>query len=207
MAGDLSNSAHTITWHGDVQTQGEEIILNGTDAWGEIADNVDFNFGSGDWTIEIFGAKLDDVGVITHMLTQYDSGTDQRSWSCAYRGDLSPKKMDLVLAALGAGPATTIQHDLALSAGVAADLCWERSGNTIRMYSDGAFLGKTTHSDALHDSTSPVAIGALLSSGSPGAFSTAWAGRFKAIRITKGKARFASDGGYTVPTLPLPTTA
>lgn len=67
----------------------------------------------------------------------------------------------------------------------------------IRVYKDGVMLGSSTPSDSgiLDTPTSHLVIGAAGVLG--GAYLT---GNLDELRITKGLARYASDGGYVVPT-------
>ena len=71
----------------------------------------------------------------------------------------------------------------------------------IRVYKDGVMLGSDTPSDSsiLLDRTATLEIGAL---GLFGAYG--FDGWIDELRITKGVARYASDGGFTVPTSAFP---
>lgn len=77
------------------------------------------------------------------------------------------------------------------------DLAVDRSSGTVRVYNGGSVLGSATLS-GMFDSNQNLTIGRLADGAGPGLF---W---YRAIRITKGVARYA--GAYTVPSLPLPTS-
>lgn len=199
MSGDYSNSQHVANW--SVSTQDEEIIFSGaTASIIAVADHADWHFGSGDWTIELFGLKFDANTVGYGLLSAYNASGNQRAFACQYQGDESPKVFRLILSPDGSAAVNIRSSEFVVTPGQAYDVCFERSGNTIRIYVDGTMIHSETYSDAVKDSTQPLEIGRGFQK-----TSNTLAGRMKAIRITKGVARYASDGGYTVPSLPLPT--
>lgn len=78
---------------------------------------------------------------------------------------------------------------------IAAD---KDSGGTIRIYLDGVMVGSDTPADSsMFDTASSLVIGCL-----PGGNGVN--GWIDEIRITKGIARYASDAGFAVPTMPFP---
>lgn len=204
MAGDLSNSAHTLTWNGSVQTSGEEIILDGSSAYLSSPDHANWQL-DGDFTIEIFGAKFADDTVVQDFCSHYEQPgeSNQRGWLFSFAGQESPKRLRFTLSTDGtSGTTTFIDANWSPTLNQAYDVCVERSGTTLRFYVDGTFLSSDTLSGTSFDSLADFRIGAR-GGASPSAF---WNGRLKALRVTKGTARYATDTSYTVPTLPLPTS-
>lgn len=75
------------------------------------------------------------------------------------------------------------------------------SGGKIRLYKDGTMVGSSTPANsAFFNSAVKLVIGATAGGGA------ALNGWIDEIRITKGVARYASDGGYTVTTAAFPRT-
>lgn len=199
MSGDYSSANRVISYlSGTVTSQGEEIILPGsTTNHLTIPDSNDWAF-AGDFCIELFGGKVTDNTLRHGLISHYNASGNQRSWGLDYRGDLSPKRFSCQLS--GDGTAfTTIEGNADLTNNTSYDVCLERSGSTVRIYLDGSMIGSGSHSGGLFNSNQLLDIGMGLAQ-----TATPWIGRFKAVRITKA-ARYASDGGYSVPTLPLPT--
>lgn len=206
MSGDYSTSNHTVSIEGTtanfVQMQGEEYVFPGNAAAIlAIADSANWTFDS-DFTVEIFGLKMTAATTTRYgILGHYNATGNLRSWAIDYRSDLSPKRFSTQISNDGTA-FTTIEGNYDAADNVAYDLCLERSGSAVRLYLDGAMIGSGTHAGSLFNSTTTMKIGlGLALSSNP------LAGRIKAVRITKGVARYANDAGYTVPTLPLPTSA
>jgi hypothetical protein len=80
---------------------------------------------------------------------------------------------------------------------VAAD---KDSSGKLRVYRDGIMVASSTPADSsMNNSTEILAIGGDTAGGT-----RSWNGYMDEVRITKGYARYASDGGYTVPTEAFP---
>ena len=75
----------------------------------------------------------------------------------------------------------------------------------MRIYVDGTMVASGSIAGALWQSTFPyLTLGQIGASG--GAFQSLRTGQAKAVRITDGVVRYTTNGSYTVPTLPLPTS-
>jgi hypothetical protein len=93
------------------------------------------------------------------------------------------------------------------SLGVWYHICFERDGTgKVRIYIDGAMVASHASSLAFDfkNSTSGLAIGAIGTTASFPSFD--FNGWLDEWRITKGVARYASDGGFTVPAAAYPRT-
>ncbi len=192
--GDRSSALRTLTTVGTIQMQGDDLIFGGS---GHLTcpDDPDWTM-PGDFTIEAFGVRFSNVAAWQTLVSQYDATSSQRSILCYYdsghllgfAGSLNGVANTLVTAAF-----TPV-------AGTNYDLCWERSGTTVRLYVNGVKIGSGTLAGALFASTVPLAIGCQNPvSGAANRFQ----GRLLGVRITKDAALYATDTSYTVPTLPL----
>jgi hypothetical protein len=195
---DESEKANTLTAIGNVQVQNDEALFDGSGDYIEALDQPYWHF-DGDFTIELFGVKFDVNEGRIELISHYQASGNQKSWTLEFRGDATPDDLMLIYSTNGsaglAGPAGAWTPTV----GQAYDLCVDRSGSTARVYIDGAMVGSATISGALFNSSGKLKIGRGASNG-PSDFD----GTMKAARITKGAARYASDSGYTVPSLPLP---
>jgi Concanavalin A-like lectin/glucanases superfamily len=91
----------------------------------------------------------------------------------------------------GAGMTTGVRYHVAVD---------KDATGKIRIYVDGVMYGSSTPANsAFFSSTAPLTIGAQSSSGL-----VDMDGWLDDVRITKGVARYASDGGFTVPTSAFP---
>lgn len=205
---DHSPVGRALTTGSGVTVTGAKTIMPGTSdglgvGTGAITapDAADLAF-SGDFTIEIFGATFDATTVEYKLLTQWRAATGGRSWRATYLGNQSPDKLGIYLSTDGTA-STLITGDWTPTG--EHDLCFERSGTTVRVYVDGVMIGSGTFSGALRNSPSRMVIGSDEASDGMISSAAVWGGDWKEIRITKA-ARYASDGGYAVPSRPLPTT-
>jgi hypothetical protein len=204
MSGDYSASNRVVTWRNTILTQGEEIEFPGTNNEVlTVPDSDDWAF-TGEFCIELFGVKFDNNTAIHGLISSYNASGNQRSWALDFDGTASPNKQlrgRLSTDGTATGDAfVELVGTFNPTAGVAYDLCMERdASNVFRLYVDGVMIASTTFAGALFNSNQLLDIG-------QGSVQTASAlnGRLKAVRITRA-ARYASDSGYVVPALPLPT--
>ena len=199
---DQSASGKTMTAVGNAQILNNKLELDGTGDCVSVADSADWYFGSGDFTIELFGAEVDVLTATQMFISQYENGGSQKSWYFAFTGAATPKKLQGYYSLTGASDANVPAADWTPSTATPYKLTYERSGTALRIYIDGAVHATAAigASDALHNSTAPLRIGAA----SNGGLYLAQNGRVEAICITKGVARF--NGAHTPRSLPLPTS-
>jgi hypothetical protein len=197
---DESAAAHTMTANGGAQIStaqqkfGAASMLNSANTdFVTSADNADWEFGSGDFTIEFF---------VRHSTTVTASGyadhytaSGNRAWTF-YR---SSNQMWFQCWVAGSSKTLT-STTVAATAGTWYHYCAERSGTTLRMYRDGVMVASLTGvSGAVDNPTSALNIGRANNSSSFNLI-----GNLDEFRITKGVARYASDSGFTVPTAAFP---
>lgn len=200
MSGDLSNSAHVTTWLNSPTTQGEEILFASASSNAlTIPDHANWTF-TGDFTVELFGVKFADNTALRGLIAHYNATGNQRSWNFIYDGAAATDVLQVTLSGNGS-TTTVITANFTPTVNQAYNLCFERSGSTVRIYVDGTMIGSGTFAGSVFESTADMRVGASAS-----ASASLHNGRMKAVRITKGVARYATNGSYTVPTLPLPTS-
>lgn len=194
---------HTLTANGTVSMSNAQtkftpysLFTNGV-GYLTAADSNDWDFGSGDFTIETWAYQTNpNAG----YLGQYQGVVEQ-----AVLGTFGNGAFDAALnngATLGnlhiGGGNNNFAGATPMSSNVWHHLCWERAGNTVRCYIDGVVQATITVSGAINPSTHPLAIGA--DSAGQGMF----VGYLGQTRLTKGVARY--NGAFPVPTEAFPTT-
>lgn len=201
---DESLSAHTLTRFGNAQLDTgvappfgtSSLLLDGTGDYLTVADSTDFDFGTGDFTIEVF-ARTAATANSNYLLVQAGSAPNiSYTWRCnaANQQDVAYSSngtgTNNLIGAIGGVPLTTWKH-----------LCFERSGSKLRLYADGVMETSsiTIGTSPLFDSTAVLAIGMRSTN-----TTTGFNGHLKELRITKGVARYASDAGFTVPAAAFP---
>jgi hypothetical protein len=156
---------------------------------------------AGDFTLEIFDAIFASLasGVLLANWNASLPFSNQRSWLINYSGT----ELQFFGSTNGSG-STAISYTWSPTLATPYQIAIDRSGSTVRIYVDGTMVASGTIAGALHASTTTFLTIGQNSSGS--GFTTPWGGSAKALRIT-GAARYATNGSYTVPSLPLPAAA
>lgn len=201
MGGDYSGSNHAVSVS-DCDLKSEGFNLDGGTNRFVIPHSADWDLGSGDFTIEFFGAQFSSVSTFQYIISQLQTTGAQETWLWRLRGDLSPKRVQFLYSTTGSGT-SLLEINWAPSAATEYDIAMVRDGGTLRFYVDGVQQGTAAISGAIFDGSSDLWIGA---SPHAGTSANLWVGRFRACRITKGVARYPSGATYTVPSLPLPTS-
>ncbi|MFK0688023.1 LamG-like jellyroll fold domain-containing protein [Mesorhizobium sp. IMUNJ 23033] len=201
---DESLSGHSLSVFGNAQLDTgvappfgtSSLLLDGTGDYLTVADSEDFNFGTGDFTIELF-ARTAATSNSNYMLVHAgSSGNISYTWRCNASNQQDnvwssngSSTFNLV-GASGGVPLTTWKH-----------LCFERSGSKLRLYTGGVMETSSTTigANALFNSSAVLAIGMRSTSTTNG-----FNGHLKELRITKGVARYNSDSGFTAPTAAFP---
>jgi len=203
---DKSIAPHTMTAVGNAQILNNLLELDGTGDWVTSADSADWPL-TGNFCWEWFNVEFDVLTTLQCLTSHYDAfapAANNRGWAVFLNGAVAPKKLLVNASTLGTSASTTspINADWAPVAVTPYDFCLERSGTTIRFYIDGVMLASATYASTTFNSNSPLAIGSdNTQSGTTNA--NELNGRLGVIRYTAA-ARYASDAGYVVPSLPLP---
>jgi hypothetical protein len=196
---DSSSNGLTVTANGNAQISTTQSKFGGSSAYFDgngdyltASHASNFNFGSGDFTAEVWfnvpaGAPSGIEPFITTAAGQGVTGTDfQGIWFGLYQGQYyflastNQSSWDVVIAA-GTPPTDTWTH-----------FCVVRSGNTFTLYVNGVSIGTTTSSGTLTNSNNLIAIGGRTRNNQ---YSI---GYLDDVRVTKGVARYTSN--FTAPT-------
>lgn len=205
---DESSAAHTLTGGNTAQLDTAEyvfgpssLLVDGALDWVTSADSADWHKGAGDFTDE-GRFRFASNTTLMALFGQWNTAGNQRSWMLTYRGADATDILRFDYSTNGStGVAGVASSAWTPTVGQWYAICVERSGNVFRIYVDGVMLGSQTAAVTLFDSTSDLRIGSIVSSaGDPLEF----AGHIDEFRLTKGVARYASDGGYSVATSPFP---
>lgn len=197
MGWDLSEDQRDVDFYGgNPAFSGDgSVDVSGSSPYAQVeTPSNDFAFAS-DFTVELFGLEfisIEDPGTFI----SFGGGSPQWGWYIL----LNSGNLEFAYSMNGSS-INAINAAWSPSLATKYDICVDRSGTTTRMYLDGSVHASGTISGAFHASTSPLLIGRLTTG------STFADGHIHldAVRITDGVARYANSGGYTVPTLPLPT--
>ena len=191
---DDSFSAHTVTAQADAQIDtaqskfgGASGLFDGSSDRLDIPDSEDWNFGSGDFTID-FWAKFAGLGSTSHMCSQWEFGNDK---SFAIR-KTNTNLFDMEYRTSG-GTNSSSASTFTLS-----DTNWHhyaivRDGNTLRFFVDGVAEGTDNWTGITLNNATRVLHVSSLNDGTQ-----AMNGWIDELRISKGIARWTSN--FTPPT-------
>ncbi len=164
----------------------------------EFGDSADWNFGAGNFTIEMFIRPVNLEPSPMVLVNQW-GGASNNSWVLYITNGTN--KLSWNWSSSGTSALGPILASGSISAGVWTHVCMDYDGSKYRMYQDGAMVGSNSTPVTLFDSSVALAIGNF--SGTPTA-GFGYDGYYDELRITKGVARYASDSGFTVPTAAYP---
>jgi hypothetical protein len=194
---DESASAHAMTANGNAQIDtaqfkfgSSSLLLDGSGDYASTPDHADWDFGSGDFTVE-FWMRWNSVGA-TWLIGQWGGSRGSSSFIMYYENTNKivldcPGTSQLFSSVLTSNP-NQWYH-----------VCGERAGSVQRIYRDGVMIGKATGvTGSQINSTAALNIGA--GTGIAGDLN----GWMDEVRITKGVARYNSDGGFTPPSAAFP---
>ena len=185
---DKSTNNHTITAAGDVhQTTfspyrhaGYSAYFDGTGDKLTVADNADFNFGSGNSTLEMWVYPTDVSGT-RNLITRGTSGYSGFILShSGFLESLSGSSWDVNITFSSALTANSWQH-----------IAVVRDGNTWTVYKDGTSVGTGTATGTVTSASQTLTIGER-------AGQSNFAGYMTDLRIVKGTAVYTSN--FTAPT-------
>jgi hypothetical protein len=193
---DSSSNALTVSVFGDAQVSTSSpkfgsgsLLLDGTGDYLRVPDDPDWDFGTGDFTVEawINMAALDDTMPIVGRLSPSAGGV---AWGLqALR---SPTRLFFY-----AGAASFFHNWTGGSLNTWHHVAVTRSGTTLSVYANGSRLGSGSNSTNLGASTSTVRIG------TDSLETLFFNGKIDDVRVTKGIARY-TGASYTVPTAAFP---
>ena len=202
---DYSLSAHDITFAGNAEIDtavskfgGASYIGDGSGDYVTAPDSADWDFGTGDFTIEAWINASGIVGTeIYTIVSQYTSSVSGLSFQWRNDGGFSGGSLvsgwgDTVISRYDSWTPTddTWYH-----------VAWARDGTDSRLFVDGAVVSTDTNSTSLSGSTAPMHVGQLRAASPTFSF----LGNIDDVRITKGVARYTA--AFTPPSQPHPRSS
>lgn len=164
---------------------GASMVFNGTSSRLSIADSADWDFGTGDFTVELWARFTSHASVQT-LVSNYLNSTV--GWSLQRRNDTSTIRF-------GNGDTALLDVSWTPTNGVWYHISVTRSGTSLRAFVDGTQVGSTaTNSTNITGSTNPLLVGALFF----GSMMLFYDGYVDDLRVTKGVARYTTT--FTPPT-------
>lgn len=190
---DSSDSNHQVALHGDVviSTQeskygGSSIKLDGSGDFLEIADSEDWNFGSGDFTID-FWINPTDLTELFRPLSQTVHNSTDEGWNILISGTLR-----FTWSTDGADEYMITSGSMGLAVGQWSHVAIVRNGNTLTIYCDGVQKGSGTITGSIYNCSQPLLIGVFQQT-TPGNYTGYFNGYLDNIRVTKGTALWTAD--------------
>jgi RHS repeat-associated protein len=204
---DSSSSNHTITPYGDVQIDTAQskfgtasVLFDGDGDYLSVETSDDWNFGSEDFTIDLWVKMIDTPSqcyppyCYYSLVTHYEGGWNYRTFGIRYNQE-TDKYMMYFNIYVDQQP-TYIQTDteVALPIDTWYHLAVVRQGNYWRFFANGTQVGST-----VENNINIPPISGVLNIGSRGDGNFYFNGWFDEIRVSKGIARWTSD--FTPPDL------
>ena len=161
-----------------------------------VGNSSDFNFGSGDFTVELFAYHTSTAGNDT-LVGMWNSGANRRTWMIDIEADQGR------LRGYWSTNGSTVSN-VQTATNYIARYRWNhvvfcRQGNTIRLYLNGNQEATATESGSLYNNTND-SLG-ILSATDTG--SDPCKGHISNVRILKGTCLYPDGTSFTPPTAPL----
>ena len=188
---DSSDSAHTITAIGNAQIDtakskfgGASGLFDGTGDYLTVPDSNDWNFGSGDFTIDCWiriNVVKNEV-VFSHTVTG--------AANCKMKLLISANLLRFVVFDLSDNIIVNFTNDFIPSVNVWYHLAVVRNGSTWTIYIDGVGGTPATSSETLPDYTDNFIIGSMLESGSSLNDFDGWIEEFRISNVARWTVNF-----------------
>lgn len=203
---DTSPTTKTVTAVGGAKIEadqsvfgGESWYFDGTGDWLTVPDHADFEFGSGDFTIE-FWVKTAATNSYACLLTRPSAtGFTSGAWAIFFNPGSANGRLVLYVADY-----STISPLITASSGDIRDDSWQhvavtRKGSTWTIWLDGVSVGTGTSSATIAGLSADLYIGQ-----DPNYPGRTYTGYLDELRITKGVARYTA--AFDVPASAFPTS-
>ncbi len=198
---DESDSLRVATYVGNAQVDTAQsrfsrgsLLVDGTTDAATFPDSADWDFGTGDFTVEGHFRWAADTNAFQTLLGQWDSSASQKAWVILYT--TGTNLMEFYMSANGSTNALKHSFSFTPSVGTWYHIVVSFDGTTYRFYIDGVLRDTSTSLTTPHNSTVALSIGGEID----GAFG--WEGNADEIRVTKGVDRYPA--AFTALTLPFP---
>lgn len=191
---DSSSFAKTVTVTGNATQStvkskfgGKSAYFDGSGDYLQVADSDDWDFGSGNFTVDMWAARSV-TGVRQYLIDQTDSAGANVNTSFMLEYTAANK---LQVTAMNAVTPLSNYIQVASTAAV-TDNNWHhvamvRNGTALNVYLDGVPVISTTINFTVNPSAQPLSVGAMSS------FGLSLNGYLDEVRISKGIARWTSD--------------
>lgn len=200
---DQSSIARTITTNNQAQIDRGQYKFNGCSGlfdgsaggsgdYLSAANSADFNFGTGNFTVECWFRKNTAGTTTFSLVSNYQNSANGFSLQV----DLNQLIFN------GSGDGVDIRGATAISTNQWYHAAVSGASGSIKLFLDGQQQGSTFTGAVSLNSTGVLAIGALVFSGAP---VNSWNGWIAPIRIYKGVAKYTAN--FTPPALPFPISA
>jgi hypothetical protein len=205
---DNSPSPKTVTAVGNAQIStaqskfgGASIAFDGNGDYLTVPDNADFEFGSGNFTVEMWIYPTSGTNTFRCFVAKSNrnSGGGQGSFICQIS---NANKLQMLFDKDATGDTWDIdvQGTTTVALNTWHHIAVVRSGNVFTAYLNGVSEATATSSIALVDNAQLLVIGALGYTSPP--FVSLFTGYIDELRITKGISRY--NAAFTPPTAPFP---
>ena len=195
---DESTYARTLTALGNAQVDtavtlfsNPTALFDGSGDFISSASSTDFDFGTGDFTIEAW-VRFNALGFFNGIFSRSSTTNTLRSFEFyVENGQLrfrfrNPSNGEVIITATGSSLSTGTMYHMAAT----------REGTTFRLFESGNLRGSSTHSDEIRTGSQEQRIGGFV--GTTGALN----GHIGAIRVVKGTALYTA--AFTPPSAPFP---
>lgn len=198
---DASTSAHSVTAVGDLKVTSNELWSDGAGDYGLIPSSSDFDFGSGDFTVEEISAVVNNPQTGPIALQAYwKTGGATLAW---FFGVDNNNKLVFYYSLDGTSGVFSAFTSGTVSVGTTKQhKAVSRIGGTLRLFINGVKLYEGSHTGTIYaPSTTPLTIAGVDYASSSA--STQMRLKHRTLRITKGVGRYSAD--FAPPTGPFPT--
>jgi hypothetical protein len=172
-------------------------VFDGTNdsiRWG---DSADWDFGAGQFTVECW-VRFGSVGTVARNFLSQWQDPSNRAWHFGLDASFAPDLLYFNYTTDGTNQ-LSVAGNFPASTGTWYHFAADRdASNDLRIYADGVMIAKASAAGTIFNSSDEIFLG--LRADDQRDFN----GHMDEVRITKGIARYASDGGYTVPSAAFP---
>jgi len=198
---DDSDSAHDIIRYGDVDSPSHStatstfgatsMYFDGTGDYLKLDPSEDWDFGTGDFTIDFWAMRTADVSDVFGLISnfEYQNPVNNRAWTILIN---SSEKIVSYVSYDGTDPGSVNLVDpdpLSINTWHHIAFVYDSTNNKLLLFVNGMKKVETSYSQGVYDNTQGVVIGRM----QPNSEGRYFQGYLDEIRISKGIARWTSD--------------
>jgi len=209
-ADDVSTIGATLTFNGDAQLDTDRpivgtssLLLDGTGDYVSAPDNTSYEFGSGDFQIEL-KVRWDNAPTSSAngqgLIAKYATTSNQREWALVW-GHNSTATLKFFVSTSGSTDIERLSVAFTPVADTDYHLAVSKTSDVYRMFINGEHVATVTQSETLFAGTAPLQLGTYNTTNYLGATGgPVW---IDSVRISKGASSYT--GRFNPPTGSLPT--